>query len=283
MQQKSPETAKFDRLSRQVIKYSDLPGGGVRARMVVSVPVGVDRWKPYTFVEDITPDGVKQYEAQIQGSEVGLIVQEISGIYGVDVSQDVGFLGDVFKAIGKGVKAVGKGIVKGAKAVGKVAKAVVTSKVMQTAAKGLAMVAPALGPYAPIAMGVAGGIGIAGKVLGAKNAEQAGATRTAVALTQSAISDANRIAPNSAGSLLRIARDKALSAQRLAGTLARALPASSVAMRAPSALSFGSYGGDAMRLAQAGQLMSNRGGRATPAELQLAHQQGRVFFLPAMA
>lgn len=275
MQQTSPDTQKFDRLSRQVIKYTDLPNGGVRARMVVSVPIGSNRWKPYTFIEDVTADGVQAYESQIQGAEIGYVMQEVSGIYGA-YGDEIGFLGALIKAVGKGVSAVGKGIVKGVKAVAKVAKAVVTSKVMQTAAKGLAMVAPALGPFAPIAMGTAGAIGVAGKILGAKNAEQAGATRTAVALTQSAISDANRIAPRAAGSLLRIARDKAASAQRLAGTFAKTLN-----RLQPKQPSYASR--NAMTLAQNGQLFSSRGGPASPSELQLAHSQGRVFFLPAAA
>jgi len=210
MATKSPDTRRFDRLSKQRIDYTDLPGGGSRARMTITLPNG----KSYTFVEDVTPTDISTYEAQIAGAEIGYAIQEV-GWNGVD---EVGsFFGGLVKAVGKGLKTVAKGAVKVVGGVAKLAKKVVTSKIMQTAAKGLAFAAPFLGPLAPAALGVSAGIGIAGKILGAKTASEVGADRTATAMTESAVQDAQILSPQAYPSLLTIAGDKARAAQELTG------------------------------------------------------------------
>lgn len=259
--QKSADTQKFDRISQQRIDYSPLPGGGQRARLTVTLPGG----KNYSFVEDVTPEDVRTYEAQVAGVEIGYALDEVGW---TGSANEVGFLGGIVKAIGKGIKAVGRGVASVAKGVAKVGKAIVTSKVFQTAAKGLAIVAPVLGPLAPAALGAAGAIGVAGKLLGAKNAAKVGASRTATALAKSAVADAKKISPSAAPSLLRIATDKANRASQLAGMPASTTAAPNVPVRRLSPTQ--------MTKLQPAQSFS-------PETLQKAHASGRLFLLPASA
>ena len=254
----SLDTQKFNKMSQQRVDYQELSDGSVKARMTVTLPGG----KVYHFDERVTPEDVKTYEAQIAGVEIGYALDEIGWVGSAD---QIGFLGGLVKAIGKGIKAVGKGVASVAKGVAKVGKAIVTSKVFQTAAKGLALVAPVLGPLAPAALGAAGAIGVAGKLLGSKNAAKVGAKRTATALAQSAVADAKKISPNAAPSLLRIATDKANSAAKLSGIAS-----------APAA-----GGGVGLDAARASKLQP--AATFSPETLQKALASGRLFLLPASA
>lgn len=240
---------KFNQLSKQRLDYTSLPGGGQRVRMTVTLPNG----KSYAFVEDVTPEDLHQYATDIAGVEIGCAMV-MSPISGVEV-------GNIFKSIGK---AIGGGV----KAIAKVAKKVVTSKVMQTAAKGLAMVAPALGPLAPAALAVSGGIGIAGKLLASKTAQSVGAPLASNALAESAVSDAQMLSKSAGGmkGLLNIAGTKALNAFNLVDRLAP-----------PS----GAASGDVFALARAGKVRSNTGGAVTQEQLSAAAGAGRLFFLAA--
>jgi hypothetical protein len=242
---------QFNQLSKQRLDYTSLPGGGQRVRMTITL-----HGKSYTFVEDVTPQDVQQYAKEIAGIEIGCAMMD-SQISGVEVGN---LLKDIGKAIGGGVKAVAK-----------VAKKVVTSKVMQTAAKGLAMVAPALGPLAPAALAVSGGIGVAGKLLASKTAQSVGAPLASQALAESAMADAKRITKSSSGlsGLLKIASTKAMNAFHLVDKLAAA----------PGGASGG--GGDVLALARAGKVRSNQGGAVTQAQLSAAAGSGRLFFLAA--
>jgi hypothetical protein len=141
---------------------------------------------------------------------------------------------------------------------------------MQTAAKGLALAAPALGPLAPAALAVSGGIGVAGKLLASKHAASIGAPLAAQALQNSAIADATKIAPSasSARGLLTIATAKANSALNLAH--------SAMSSPAPSASS-----NDILAMARAGRVRSSQGGPVTPTQLQAAARASRVFFIHA--
>lgn len=249
------ETQRFDRLSKQRLDYTSLPGGGQRARMTITLAPSphFPKGKTYTFVEDITPSDVRKYATQIAGVEIGCAMDEAPSISGVEVGN---IFGDIAKGLGKGVKAIGK-----------VAKKVVTSKVMQTAAKGLALAAPALGPFAPAALGVSAGIGIAGKLLASKTAQEVGAPRASNALAASAMSDAKALTKTSGGlsGLLKVASTKALNASNLVNAVVQK--------------SVG--GGDVLAMARAGKVRSNQGGAVTAAALQAAAQSGRLFFLAA--
>lgn len=242
------DVAKFDRLSKQRLDYESLPGGGQRARMTITLANG----KSFTFVEEVSPADIKQYATQIAGVEIGCAMAA-APISGVEV-------GNIFKDIAKG-------FVGGVKAVAKVGKKVVTSKVMQTAAKGLAMAAPALGPLAPAAIAVSGGIGVAGKLLASKTAQSVGAPLASNALAQSAVQDAKAISPGAFPSLLKIAATKANTASNLVNNVFNNAIAKAT-------------GNDVLAKARAGKVLSsNRSGAVTPDMLTQAAAGGRLFFL----
>lgn len=246
------ETERFNRLSRQRIDYTSLPGGGQRARMSITFAPSAQfpKGKSFTFVEDITPADVKKYGTQIAGLEIGCAMER-GIVSGVEVGN---IFGDIAKGLGNGVKAVAK-----------VAKKVVTSKVMQTAAKGLAIAAPALGPFAPAAMGVSAGIGIAGKLLASKTAQSVGAPLASEALAKSAVADAKAVTKTGSGlaGLMKVAATKAQNAFNLVDKVVA------------------SQGTDVLSLARAGKVRSNQGGAVTAPQLTAAASSGRLFFIAA--
>jgi hypothetical protein len=261
----------FEQLSKQRIDYTTLPNGGQRARMTVTLPPmpGYPKGRSLVFVEDITPNDVKQYATQIAGVEIGcaMALGPVSGVEVGNIFRNVSsaamgagnaeigsFLGDIAKGLGGAVKAVGK-----------VAKKVVTSKVMQTAAKGLALAAPALGPFAPAAMGVSAGIGIAGKLLASKTAASVNAPLASNQLAQSAVADAKRLTTTAGGlsGLLKSASQKAMNAFKLVDNVVA------------------TGKGDVMAMARLGKVRSNQGGAVTPAQLTSAAGAGRLFFIAA--
>lgn len=201
---KSPDTVDFDKLSQQKITYENLPGGGIRGRITVTLPGG----KTMTFVEDMPKAALERMQAEIHGCEIGFALRD------GDIAGAIGYLDSVYGREGEVGLSIFKRISRGIK---KVAKTVVNSKLLQTAAKGLAVVGPFIPGVGTIAAGVGAGLMVAGKLAGAKAAEQMGAKRTAAALTKDAIGTANRLAPSgTAGSLLRIASDKANAAVSVA-------------------------------------------------------------------
>jgi hypothetical protein len=266
---------QFNALSKQRLDYTSLPGGGQRARMTITLPNG----KSFTFVEDVTPADVKKYATEIAGVEIGCAMAR-APISGVEVGN---IFGDIAKGLGSGFKAIAK-----------VAKKVVTSKVMQTAAKGLAMIAPALGPMAPAAIAVSGGIGVAGKLLASKTAQSVNAPLASQQLAASAVSDAKRLtkSPGGLAGLLKIASHKAANVGTLVNKLVSKAPppkpnllgvrlnAPMSAARAAVNRSFAAPS-DMMQAARLGKLRSNSGGAVTPAQLTAAANLGRVFFLAA--
>lgn len=280
MAAKSQAGRRFDQLSKQRLDFSALPGGGQRARLTLTL-AGSSR--PFTFIEDVHPWEALQYQRQVAGVEVGLI-QEVGGIRRVGAAAGIpsaAQLRSMFDSLpaankqqqlmssltrgglGKAGKTVAKGIA---------TAAIATAKVMQTAAQGLAVIAPALGPLAPAAMGVAGAIGVAGKLASAKNAADVGATLTAAGITNSAIKDAQRLAPAAFGSLLQIANEKANSA--------RSVTPGAHSQGLPRALALAPSGGsDAMALVTSGRVRSDQGGPVTAAQLMAAQMGGRLFFV----
>lgn len=252
------DVQQFNALSKQRLDFTSLPDGGQRARMTITLPpmAGYPNGRSFTFVEDLTATDVKKYAAEIAGIEIGCAMS-MAPISGVEV-------GNIFKDIGK---AIGGGV----KAIGKVAKKVVTSKVMQTAAKGLAMIAPALGPMAAPALAISGGIGVAGKLLASKTAQSVNAPLASQQLAESAMSDARKLTKTSGGlsGLLKIASSKVASASNLVNKVMQQKPA------APSG------GGDVLSLARAGRVRSSSGGAVSAAQLQQAAGLGRLFFIAA--
>lgn len=233
----------FDKVSQQRVDFTEHPDGSVTAVATVTLPDG----------------SAHRFEARVDVDEVN----ELASVLGSD---DVaGFLGKLWK----GVKGAAKGVVH-------VVKAVAASKVVGVAAKGLAMIAPSLGPAAPAALATAGAMGIAHKLATADLAHKAGAPKAAAALTRSAVSDAHRLTkgnPTHAKQLLAIANVKRKNLAALAGLPNLQLkPAISPAMTRSSAST-------PMQAARMGKLRSNRPGPTSARELASAAATGRVFWL----
>jgi hypothetical protein len=305
MAAKSPDTLAFEKLSKQRLDYSDLPGGGQRARLTLTLPPspGYPNGQTMVYVEEISAADVAKYATTIAGTEIGYAIG--AGHVGYDGVEVGAIARQIVGAFDFG-KLTRGGLGKAGADVAKVAKKVVTSKVMQSAAKGLMTIAPTLGPLAPVAMGVGGGIGVAGQLLGAKTAQDLGAPLTAMALASGAVTNAGELTKSlGAGalpSLLRIANDKANAAGALSGAIPglakpragaplapsnvfsavrasvlapRSAPRSAAAAAAPAPA------GDVVAMARAGRVRSNLGGTVTPSQLQAAHRMGRVFFVAA--
>lgn len=201
---KSADTVEFDKLSKQKITYEALPNGGLRGRITVTLPGGHSQ----TFVEDLPAAALQRFQSEIHGCEIGFALAsgDIEGAIGyADMvygrNGEIGL--SIFKRISRGVKKVGKGIL--------------NSKLLQTAAKGMALVGPFIPGLGTVAAGVGAGLLVASKLAGANAAKALGATRTATALAADAVATAKRLAPRGeAGSLLRIASDKSNAAGALA-------------------------------------------------------------------
>ncbi len=149
-------------LSRQRLDFSEGPEGQAIATLTITMgDGGVHRYKAESTEQEVNElaKGIANAEInamQISGEIAGMGEDEISGIWG--------------------------SIVKGVKSVGKAARKIASSKVFKMAGKGLTMAAPFLGPLAPAALAVGGGMMIASKLSDASIAAEAGAKRVAKSL-----------------------------------------------------------------------------------------------------
>jgi hypothetical protein len=241
--------------TRQRIDYIDLPGGGVKAVLTISLPGGV----------------VKRFEAATDANEMKEVSGALLRSVGCCLGDEVGR--SIFKKIGKGI--------------GKIAKSVASSKVFQLAAKGLALASPLLGPIAPFALAAGAGLGVASKLAKASVAAAHGAHDVAKALTLSAHADATKLTSTPAGAarLLATANAKRLGAEKVAaGPAAKskpntaAIPGSSTADHRCPQLS-GNTEADVLAAAKAGRVRSNQPGAITPSQLLAAHKQGRLYWV----
>jgi hypothetical protein len=146
-------------LSRQRLDFSEGPEGQAIATLTVSLGDGsVHRYKAESTEQEVNElaKGIANAEInamKISGEIAGMGEDEIAGLFG---------------KIWKGVKSVGK-----------VARKIASSKVFKMAGKGLTMIAPALGPFAPAALAVGGGMMVASKLSDASIAAEAGAKKVA--------------------------------------------------------------------------------------------------------
>lgn len=149
----------LDKISRQRLDFEEHPDGSVTAILTVTLPDGtVQRYRSTS-----TPEELDQFASAIANAETKLTKR----IEGMSDEEIAGIFGDIWN----GVKSVGKAVAK-----------VATSKVFKAASKGLASIAPALGPYAPAAMAVSGGMQVTSKIAQSALAAEAGANRAARAL-----------------------------------------------------------------------------------------------------
>jgi hypothetical protein len=181
------------KLSKQRLDFTETPDGRVAATLTVTLPGGVQ--KRFTAY-------VSAKEAREVSGDVSYAALRAHGYSDDEIS---GLFGDIFK----GVKKIAKGAVK-------VVKTVATSKVFKLAAKGLAVVAPALGPLAPAALAVSGGMMATSALVGARAKAARGDKKGAAIATAAAVKLAQRVAPKNHKQLIAWANVKSKNAIRVA-------------------------------------------------------------------
>jgi len=268
----------FEDLSRQRMDFSVGPRGETVATLTVSLGDGsVHRYRASTDDDELDQLAAAFGAAEVKSRSIAghLSEDEISGI---------------FSSIGKAFKSVVN-----------VAKKVAASKVFKGAAKGLAMAAPALGPFAPAAMGVSGAMGVASKLATAAVAAEAGAKRAAKTLAKKARKLAKRLTRGkrrATRTLMSIANRKRKGAARLAGKrkrrgrrpkleamMKRAIKRKQRELRREKkakrqAAARGKVKRPSvLRAARAGRLRSNKPGKVRPSALRKAARRGRIFWV----
>lgn len=184
----------FEELSKQRLDFSTGPRGETIATLTITFPDGsVHRYSESTDDEEIDQIASAIAAAEVQQSEIA----------GVSMSEED--IAGLFGSIGKAFKKVGK-----------IARKVVTSKVFRAAAKGLQMAAPALGPYAPAAMAISGGMNVASKLGQATYTAEAGAKRASRMLGMSARRHAQKASPRGWSQLMSYGNRKRKNAMRYA-------------------------------------------------------------------
>jgi len=164
----------IEKLSRQRIDFTEDGKGNTTANLTVTLGDGSVRRFKATSTErevDKLAKGIANAEMrqmEISGEIAGWGEDEISGWFSK--------------------------IVKGVKKVGKVARKIASSKVFKMAGKGLLAASPVLGPFAPAAAAIGGGMMIASKLSDASIAAEAGAKRVSRTLTGGAGKYVRRIA-----------------------------------------------------------------------------------------
>ncbi|HET8938986.1 MAG TPA: hypothetical protein VFN67_36330 [Polyangiales bacterium] len=267
-------TAAAPALPKQHLDYIEHDDGSLTAVMTVTFPNGhVER-----FETKVTPEEAEEVSGGYVGQEIVLIGPDEVGF---------GFLKKFVKKVGK------------------VAKSVAQSKIFKLAATGLAVVGPALGPFAPIAMAASAGMGIASKLAGAATAAASGAKAVAQAITKEAHLDAKALTSTAAGaaSLMRAANAKRVAADNIdsrkvtqrpkltaapraaprpaarPAAVAKRAPAPKPAAAKPVATPVVSSSADLLARARAGRVRSNKPGGITDAQLLAAHKSGRIFWV----
>lgn len=287
---------EFEDLSRQRIDYSIGPKGETIAILTLTLSDG----STHRYSASAGDDDVRQLAAAFAASEVRA-GKRIGETYTDE--QIEGLFGDVWN---------------GVKKIGNVAAKVATSKVFKYAATGLASIAPALGPLAPIALGVAGGMAGASALGHAALAAQAGAKKTAKTLTRFARytikATSKSKSPRTQKTLLRIANRKRKAALRFASrfgkkkttrrrrrsrrkpTRSRSAAARAATRRRKAKIRAAkrraptrrtptrrttARRADPVTAARAGKLRSNKGGNVTASSLARAARAGRVYWVTA--
>lgn len=260
--------ADLDQLSRQRLDFEELPNGGTRAILTVTLPNG----KAYRYTADVDQEEYDQFANVVTTAETKML-QKVEGLSDEEIA-------GLFSSIAKGFKSVVNGV-----------KKVATSKVFKFAAKGLQTIAPALGPYAPAAMAVGGGMQVASKIASSAVAAEAGAKNAARALGLTAKRQASlktRGRSSITKLLTRWANKKRKAAfsrlntkkARAAATRRRRKPKKRRTTRRrttkkPSARI------SVLAAAQAGRLRSNKAGDVSKKKLEAAAKKGRVFWITA--
>ncbi len=259
---------KIDEMSRQRLDFSTGPNGETVATVTITLGDGSEhRYSASTDDEEIENLASALALAEIKE-------RKIEGSY---TEEEIAGLLDFVK--------------KGIKVVSNVAKKVASSKAFALAATGLALAAPALGPFAGPALAVSAGMGVASKLAKGAVAAEAGAKRAARLFTKSAKKEAKRRSPKNWRKLLKYAnrkrkalakvaskkrkrrkkRKKKPSRKRRPTTRRRPTPR----RRRPKKKKKPNI----ITAAKKGKLRSNKKGAVTRAELKRAAKRGRIFWI----
>lgn len=256
----------LDRLSRQRIDFEEHPDGSVTAILTVTLPNG----QAHRYTETVTPEEYDQF-ANVVASAEARMLQRVEGLSDEEVA-------GLFSSIGKAFKSVVNGVKKFA-----------ASKIFKTAASGLQTIAPALGPYAPAAMAVGGGMQVASKVARGAIAAEAGAkqaakalgigahnsasykTRGKPALTRAVTSWANRKRKNVFSMLKSLGKKRRFQPTRSRKALPKSW-AKRKTSRKPQRITV-------LAAAKKGRLRSNKPGDVSAKQLQQLAKKGRVFWI----
>lgn len=255
--------ATMEDLSRQRLDFEEGPNGETVAILTITLGDGtVHRYRESTDQEELDQLGAAFATAEARQMKIeGLSDDEIAGFFG--------------------------SIAKGFKSVVNVAKKVASSKVFKAAGRGLAMAAPALGPFAPAAMAVSGGMEMAGRLARSAVAAEAGAKRVARKLARVAKKKNRRKVrkSKSAKKLARYGNKKRKSAFARIARLAKAMKKK----KKRSKKKRGKKRSKARRVkrpnivtaAKKGKLRSNKKGNVSVTQLKSAAKKGRVYWLAA--
>jgi len=174
----------IEKLSRQRIDFTEDGKGNTTANLTVTLGDG----------------SVRRFKATSTDREVDKLARGIANaeMRAMEVSGEIAGWGD------DEIAGWFSKVVKSVKKVGKVARKIASSKVFKMAGKGLLAASPVLGPFAPAAAAIGGGMMIASKLSDASIAAEAGAKRVSRALTGGAGKYVRKIArkPGSWGKLL---------------------------------------------------------------------------------
>lgn len=244
-------------LSRQRLDYSEGPNGETIAILTVTLQGG----EVYRFKESVDDEEIDALAAGIAAAEAREL--RISGL--ATEEEIAGIFGSIAKAF---------------KSVANIAKKVVTSKVFKKAGKALAAIAPALGPYAPAAMGISAGMQTASKLGAAANAASAGARQVSKKMVRSARRKASRKVRGKRKPLRRLmswANKTAKAGAKLAGRK----KSRRRRRRKPTGRRRKTKRPNILAAARAGKLRSNRKGDVSAGALRRAAKTGRVYWLAA--
>lgn len=257
----------IESLSRQRLDFSTGPKGETVATLTITLGNG----SVHRYSASVDDEEYAAYGAAISAAEARQA--RIEGVAEVEIA-------GVFSSVASAFKKVYRG-----------AQKVASSKVFKMAGKGLMIAAPAMGPFAPAAFAVAGGMQTASQLSDASLAAEAKAKRVARALTKGAKKGARKASGGSGRSFAAIMR---YANRRRKGANRRAVMRSwgldrwgrkistgrkKKIVRRKKAVRRKKGTPSPVRAAKRGTLRSNKPGGVTTGELKRAARLGRIFWV----
>ncbi len=251
---------KIDEMSRQRLDYSTGPKGETIAVLTITLGDGSE----HRYTASTNDEEIENFASALAMAEIK--ERKIEGSY---TEEEIAGLLDFVK--------------KGIKVVSNVAKKVASSKAFALAATGLALAAPALGPFAGPALAVSAGMGVASKLAKGAVAAEAGAKRAARLFTKSAKKRAKKMSPRNWRKLLKYANRKRKGASKVASKKRKRRkkrkPSRKPTRRPTARRRKKTKRPSILAAAKAGKLRSNKKGAVTRKTLRRAAKRGRIFWI----